>query len=58
VKEVAIYVILQEIAYGWGTQHAWERWMHTRFWSENLKGRDHSEDLGTDRKIIEQILWN
>jgi hypothetical protein len=23
---------------------------------ENLKGRDHSEDLGTDRKMLEQIL--
>jgi hypothetical protein len=22
------------------------------FWSENFKGRDHSEDLGTDRRII------
>jgi hypothetical protein len=22
------------------------------FWSENLKGRDHSEDLGVDGKII------
>jgi len=20
--------------------------MHTKFWSENLKGRDHLEDLG------------
>jgi hypothetical protein len=20
--------------------------MHTKFWSENLKGRDHSKDLG------------
>jgi hypothetical protein len=26
--------------------------MHSRFWSENLKGRDHSEDLGVDEKII------
>jgi hypothetical protein len=25
--------------------------MHTRFWSENLKGRDWSEDLGIDRKM-------
>jgi hypothetical protein len=23
-----------------------------KFWSENLKGRDHSEDLGVDEKII------
>jgi len=22
--------------------------MHIKFWSENLKGRDHSEDLGID----------
>jgi hypothetical protein len=26
--------------------------MHTKFLSENLKGRDHSEDLGVDGKII------
>jgi hypothetical protein len=26
--------------------------MHTKFWSENLKGRDHVEDLGMDKKII------
>jgi hypothetical protein len=37
-------------------QHAWE--MHTRFWFENLKGRDHSEDLGVDGRItLEFILW-
>jgi hypothetical protein len=22
--------------------------MHTKFWSDNLKGRGHSEDLGVD----------
>jgi hypothetical protein len=22
--------------------------MHKKFWSENLKGRNHSEDLGVD----------
>jgi hypothetical protein len=33
--------------------------MHTKFWSENKKGRDHSEDLGVDGKIIlEWILRN
>jgi hypothetical protein len=26
--------------------------MHTKFWSENLKGRDYLEDLGIDGKII------
>jgi len=26
--------------------------MQTRFWSENLTGRDHSEDLGIDGNII------
>jgi hypothetical protein len=26
--------------------------MQTRFWSENLRVRDHSEDLGIDWKII------
>jgi len=25
---------------------------NTKFWSENLKGTDHWEDLGVDRKII------
>jgi hypothetical protein len=29
------------------------RWeMRTKFWSENLKGRDHSEDLGVDGRIL------
>jgi len=23
--------------------------MHTKFWSENLKGRDHYEDIGVER---------
>jgi hypothetical protein len=26
--------------------------MHTVFWFENLKGRDHLEDLGVAEKII------
>jgi hypothetical protein len=28
----------------------------TKFLSENLKGRDHSEDLGTDGKIILECI--
>jgi hypothetical protein len=36
---------------------AWERWeMRTKFWSENLTGRDYSEDLGVDRKIILECI--
>jgi hypothetical protein len=26
--------------------------MYIKFWSDNLKGRDHSEDLGVHGKII------
>jgi len=26
--------------------------MYTKFWSQNLKGINHSEDLGIDGKII------
>jgi hypothetical protein len=26
--------------------------MHTKFWSENLKRRDHPEELGVDGRII------
>jgi hypothetical protein len=25
--------------------------MRTKFWSENIKGRDHSENLGVDERI-------
>jgi hypothetical protein len=31
--------------------------MHTTFWSENLKGRDHSEDLSIDGKIILEWIF-
>jgi len=30
--------------------------MDTLFWLENLKGRDHLEDLGVDGKII--LEWS
>jgi hypothetical protein len=26
--------------------------MHTKFWSETLKGIDHSEDLGVEETVI------
>jgi hypothetical protein len=32
--------------------YAWEKWeMHIVFWSENLKGRDHLEELGIQDNI-------
>jgi hypothetical protein len=41
----------------WSILHAWDRWeMHTEFWSENVKERDHSEDLCIGREILEWIL--
>jgi hypothetical protein len=31
--------------------------MYTKFWSQNIKGRDHLEDVSIDgRKIFKQIL--
>jgi hypothetical protein len=31
--------------------------MHTNFWSENLKGSNHSkEDLGIDTKVIFECI--
>jgi len=30
--------------------------MCTKFWSENLKGKDHMEDLGVCGRILECIL--
>jgi hypothetical protein len=30
--------------------------MHIMLWSENLKGRDHSEGLGVDGKTLEWVL--
>jgi hypothetical protein len=32
--------------------------MHTTLWSENLKGRDHVEDLGVDGRIILERIFN
>jgi hypothetical protein len=31
------------------------REMHTQFWFENMKGRDHFGDLGVDGRII--LKW-
>jgi predicted XRE-type DNA-binding protein len=30
--------------------------MHTKCWSENLKGRDHSEGLGVGRSVISEYV--
>jgi hypothetical protein len=30
--------------------------MYAKFWTENLKGRDHSEELNVDGMILEWIL--
>jgi hypothetical protein len=30
--------------------------MHTKFWIRSLKGRDHSEDQGIDRRIISKLI--
>jgi hypothetical protein len=33
--------------------HAWVTWeIHTDFWYANLKGRDHSEDVDLEGRII------
>jgi hypothetical protein len=35
--------------------------MHTKFWSENLEGRNHAEDLGVDgdniRIDLREVEW-
>jgi hypothetical protein len=31
--------------------------MRTKFWSENLKGRDHLEDPGIDGRITVECMW-
>jgi hypothetical protein len=40
-----------------GIQHAWEREMHPKCWPEIIKRRNHSEDLGIDRKIILEWIF-
>jgi hypothetical protein len=30
--------------------------MHTKFWSENVKGRDESEELGVDGELILELI--
>jgi hypothetical protein len=30
--------------------------MHAKFWSWELKGRDNSEDLGVDGKVISECM--
>jgi hypothetical protein len=31
--------------------------MHTKFWSEDLKGREHEEDLSVDGRIIFECIF-
>jgi hypothetical protein len=31
--------------------------MHTEFWLENMNGKDQSEDIGIDGKIILEWMW-
>jgi hypothetical protein len=39
--------------------HAWETSQkHTKFWSENLKGRDNLESLGVDGRIVLKWILN
>jgi len=46
---------------GWNRRHilyAWERWeMHTKFWSVNLKGNDHSEDPRSIWEDHRRMKW-
>jgi len=37
--------------------HSRMRNAHTLFWLENLKGRDHSKDLGLDREKMLNESW-
>jgi hypothetical protein len=30
--------------------------MHRKFWLGNLKGRDHSEDVGVNERIILELI--
>jgi hypothetical protein len=32
--------------------------MHKELWSENLKERDHLDDLGVEREIILKLILN
>jgi hypothetical protein len=31
--------------------------VRTKFWSDNMKGKDHMEDIGVDRKIILEWIF-
>jgi hypothetical protein len=37
--------------------HTGEIRKHTQFWSKSLKGRDHSDDLGIDGRIISEQIF-
>jgi hypothetical protein len=36
--------------------HGRDEKIHTKFWLEKLKGKDHLEDLGIDGKIILELI--
>jgi hypothetical protein len=54
VTEVCIFIYSD--CHFWGTDNLYVKETHekciTKFWPENVEGRDHSEDLGVDGKII------
>jgi hypothetical protein len=46
-----VHLFLSEMA-GSSSVHETVEKVCTKFWLENLKGRDHLEDIGVNRKII------
>jgi len=58
-----IICTLQEMWLWWSNWGGWKweigRWeMRIEFWLENLKKRDHLEDLGVDERIILKQIFD